>query len=306
MNDSPAIAIIVSAGRLLRILEEGPIEVDKDRIARTAIRFGLPRDDLAPAVATLIEAGLLQEKDRTLRLRAGTRPVIEGLQSGNWAPLASALLPLSGLRSQLALLIPQANVDQRGRLIIKRRVAMRLAPQVAVLLSWISDATGPVVEIPPIAIELGSLQEPVAAMPDWAEERRRVGKRAEHYSLLFERLRHPPHLVLHVAEERDDLGYDVEVATQPAPRVIEVKGSQATAVRFIVTRRELEEAVRRQEGYEVHFWGGIDLDSEMTGEYVRLTSRGYPRIFRGLAEYLASARLTATPIQWEVREPPKA
>jgi hypothetical protein len=301
-NDAPPVAVFATAGRLLVSLADLPSDLDTDQVIRTAIRIGLPREQVHPALNLLMEAGLARGIADVWRLEPVGVEVAHSLRAGEWSTFALRLLSASALRSQLARLIPLAHQAADGGAVVRRRAATAVAPQASILLSWLQRRTGIELAIPLEIVQLGSLEEPQELTPAWVEDRGRVGKRAEQYSLLFERLLHPPQLVLHVAAERDDMGYDIEDRSQAPPRAIEVKGSRSQNMKFMITKRELEEAHRRGANYELQFWGEIDLSRSIDLEYHELVRRGYPRRCRNLIEWLESDRLALSPIEWEVTE----
>jgi hypothetical protein len=131
-------------------------------------------------------------------------------------------------------------------------------------------------------------------LPEWVEDQARVGRRAETYSLLRERLEHPGQ-VLYIAAERDDAGYDLEVTGPDWIRYVEVKGSRSTTLAFHLSLRELDEAERRGPEYELQFWGGIDLSKGMAHEYRELVSAGYPRCLSDLKEQIQKGYLHLSP-----------
>lgn len=284
------------------VLVEAPPGLDIDRITRTAVRRGLPHEHVRRALELLREAGLVRRAGDAWRLEPDAAGVADSLQNGDWSTFAVRLLTIHSLRSQLAALIPHAYQGGDGTLRISRRRASATAPQASILLSWMGGGSGFDLQLPSVVVQLASLDEPTETIPGWVEERGRVGKRAESYSLLFERLRRPPNLIIHVAAERDDMGYDIEDRSGDPVRAIEVKGSRSPDVTFMLTKRELQEARVRGEAFELQFWGEIDLGAPIDREFSRLVDQGYPRRFPNLSQRLASGEFSLTPVQWEVRQ----
>jgi hypothetical protein len=103
-----------------------------------------------------------------------------------------------------------------------------------------------------------------------------------------------------VALDDDSLGYDIRNAAASPERFIEVKGSQASDVRFFLSANEWESAREHGDSYELHFWGGVSLGRARPEEYVALRTAGYPIVFRNLAKAIGSGELLATPSQYLV------
>jgi hypothetical protein len=171
-----------------------------------------------------------------------------------------------------------------------------------VLVSWMNEDRKNL-RLPQLLIDIATLtdaDEP--AVPVWVEEGMRVGKRAEKYSLMFERTKSPVHHVVHVAAETDALGYDIENHESTPARQIEVKGSRLHQVRFFLTRTEMAAAVRGRGHYEIQFWGEIDLSRSPGEEYGALRAQSYPRVFSDVASLLDGGWFRVEATQWEVRE----
>jgi hypothetical protein len=276
--------------------------MDHDRLLRTAGRQGVPIHLATDGVALLLSTRILDSSEGRYRPTELALTIGQRLEAGDWAALARTLLASAALRSQALRLVAAANVRD-GRLCLELERAQREGPQAAVLLSWIEPASEGCLNLPAEMVAVAVLEDVPSPIPDWVEAQARVGKRAEQYSLLSERMKNAGQ-VLYVAAERDDAGYDIEVVEPGGVRYIEVKGSRSESPAFNLTLRELREAERRGQRYEIQFWGGIDLALGMVREYEALTAKGYPMAFPDVAKQLAEGALLAEPVQFLVRPGP--
>jgi hypothetical protein len=162
-----------------------------------------------------------------------------------------------------------------------------------------------------LVVPLEALQTAMAAAaleladvrPQWVEEREQVGRRAEAYSLRHEREQHGPKSVLYVSRDvGDQYGYDLENRSAAQPRCIECKGSRSTTVTFVITAHELNTARQESSGYEIQFWGGIDLARSPKEEYDALIEQGYPIVITDPAAGIADGRMTSECVAWQIRE----
>jgi len=137
--------------------------------------------------------------------------------------------------------------------------------------------------------------------PEWIEERKTVGNRAEAYTVKWERTRGDPRVIFHVARDSDTLGWDVEDRSVPDRRKIEVKGRRDSNVIFNLSENEWNKAQQNGPLYELQFWGNIDLKTNAEVEYAALTAAGYPIRIENLALALGSGEWEMTPTSWRVR-----
>jgi hypothetical protein len=145
------------------------------------------------------------------------------------------------------------------------------------------------------------LPPPSAAETDLASRRKAIGDRAEMYSWQLERLLAVyPSTIAWVARDDATLGYDIEDRSTQPYRRIEVKGSGGRRTRFFLSDNEWRKAHDRPDSYEVHFWGGIDLNRPVSEEFQFLRTDGYPMVFTNIPALLAAGALEATPDRWSV------
>jgi len=172
-------------------------------------------------------------------------------------------------------------------------------------LAWWTDVqTIPIVIIPAELVEelntVWALLAPEPSLPTWAAERKAVGDRAEMYTVQLERANAAdPGVVTWVSQDSDSLGWDVEVRTRP-PRFIEVKGRRDEQVRFFLSDNEWRKAQRLGSGYEIQFWGGIDLTRSPAVEYAALRAAGWPLIVADPAFTLAESPWSMLPATYRV------
>jgi hypothetical protein len=292
---------LISAGRLAQVAAAEGGRQDIDRLFRAAQRQGIRREGLREALGILQQARLVTIDEGACALTAEGKEACAELDRANWGALGILLFRLPALARQLEGLLAHAEtVDQE--IVVPKRIAFREAPQAAVLISWMNDDRKRL-RLPSILIDFATLAEAdVPTIPVWVEEGARVGERAERYSLLFERTKYPAHHVVHVAAETDALGYDIETRHTRPVRQIEVKGSRRAQVRFFLTRREMDAAVRGREHYEIQFWGEIDLSRSPLEEYGALRALSYPRILPDVASRLESGRFLVNATQWEITD----
>jgi Domain of unknown function (DUF3883) len=131
--------------------------------------------------------------------------------------------------------------------------------------------------------------------------RRNIGNRGEYYSYQLERLKATDRSdIVWVARDYPDLGYDIEDRSIDPRRRIEVKASGNTPVRFFLSDNEWRKSRDDPTSYEIHFWGGVDLNVDPTEEYARLRSQGYPLIFVDLPALISTGDFEAQPWRWRV------
>ncbi len=174
------------------------------------------------------------------------------------------------------------------------------------LQHWPDVITIPSLRIPThLANELQAvwalLPPPSATDAGTGALRKTIGDRGELYSYQYERLAaKQPNDIVWVARDDSNLGYDIEDRSAFPRRRIEVKASGEGAVRFFLSDNEWCKAHDDPKSYEVHFWGGIDLNSAPAVEYARLRAEGYPLVFVDLSALLANGSLRAEPVKWRV------
>ena len=133
--------------------------------------------------------------------------------------------------------------------------------------------------------------------------RKNIGNRGEIYSYHLERLSaNLASDIVWVARDDSNLGYDIEDRSTAPRRRIEVKASGGMRVRFLLSDNEWRKAHDEPDQYEIHFWGGIDLNCDAADEYSKLRAAGYPLVFKDLPSLLAGGQLKAEPTKWRVSQ----
>ena len=245
------------------------------------------------------------ESDYIKRAKAGN-PVARSLRAGDYRPLGLTIIRAGLFSEQARSLLESGNVDADGNLVCLPRVAASVAPQLMGLLSqWAEFQSRPKVVVPSSVVNelaaVWALRAPEEGESSWLSQRRRVGLRAELYSLQHERSEaRDPSTIAWVAKDSDSLGWDIEDRTTTPYRKIEVKGSRHENPVFFLSANEWKQASIHGTDYEVHFWGDIDLQREEHSEYASLRAIGFPIVILNVSDKIASGEWTATPIQWRI------
>jgi hypothetical protein len=303
----------VRTRRLAHILTVVParspgLAVDEARL-RLWRTCGGPIDDVPTMVDVLIGAELITVNRAALRLtRAGQTVLakrgVEGLR-----PLGLALLRAGYLHDQARTLLDMSETDDDGRLSCPTRPARQRCPQLlGVLQFWPDVAVGTRIDIPARLVR--ELETAWALLPprsadDEARDalRQNIGNRGELYSYQLERLNAADQShIAWVARDDSNLGYDIEDRSVNPRRRIEVKASGEIPIRFLLSANEWQKAHEDPPSYEIHFWGGIDLNVDPAEEYARLRGQGYPRIFTDLPGLISAGQFSAKPTKWRIVE----
>jgi Domain of unknown function (DUF3883) len=301
----------VRTRRLLDILAAIPsrppgIPVDDARLRLWRICGG-SIDDVRRLIDVLIGAELVKEERGAFqRTRAGQRVVARRNTEGP-RPLGLALLRAGYFHDQARLMLDMAAAEQDGNLSCPTRTARQRCPQlVGVLQFWPDVIVTSHIHIPEyLARELGTVwallppSSPDEAISDAI--RRNIGNRGEAYSYQLELLNAADrsHIVW-VARDDSDLGYDIEDRSVNPRRRIEVKASGDIPVRFLMSDNEYRKSRDDPTSYEVHFWGGLDLNVDPAEEYTRLRRQGYPLIFTDLPARISAGEFEAQPTKWRL------
>lgn len=279
-----------------------------DDVARALWRrCGGPFDDVAQLIDVLLLLNLAsRERDTIKRTRAGDR-IARAVSRGEFPVLGITLIRAGFFHDQARVLIETGRVGEDGRLRCRVGAVQKVAAQLFGLLAlWPSvQLSQSILVVPPdLLSELTSvwaLLPPPAEIPAFALERKRVGDRAEMYSVQAERSRAiDPSLIAWVARESDTLGWDVEDRSITPYRCIEVKGRRDEDVIFYLSENEWKQAQELGPRYEVHFWGSIDLGRDPALEYAALRAEGYPLVLKDMASQLAGGRWIATATRWRI------
>jgi len=196
---------------------------------------------------------------------------------------------------------------QDGNLSCPTRTARQRCPQlVGVLQFWPDVVETSRIHIPDyLARELDTVWALLPPpSPDEAISeaiRQNIGNRGEIYSFQHELVKAADrsHIVW-VARDDSDLGYDIEDRSVNPRRRIEVKASGGTPVKFLMSDNEYRKSRDDPTTYELHFWGGIDLNVDAAEEYTRLRRQGYPLIFVDLPALISAGEFEAEPTKWRI------
>ena len=243
--------------------------------------------------------------DSIRRVDAGNR-IARSLRAADFRPLGLMIIRAGLFSEQARLLLESGSIDDDGNLVCLPKVATSVAPQLVGLLSrWPEFQSRPRVVVPVDVvnelISVWALRSPDEGEPSWVSQRRRVGRRAELYSLQRERSEaRDPSAIAWVSQDSDSLGWDIEDRTATPYRRIEVKGSRGETPVFFLSDNEWKQASIHGPSYEVQFWGNIDLQREEQSEYAALREIGFPVVLSNVRERVASGEWVATPTQWQI------
>lgn len=268
---------------------------------------GGPYDEIEPLLGLLTRLGLVNEQQSIFRRSQIGNRVSSAASRGDLKPLCLELVRAGYFHDQARILIESGEVDEQGNLHCATRVARAGAPQlVGVLARWEAVKTLPFLFVPSdLVSELDSvwaLLPPRSEQPAWADERKAVGDRAEMYSVQRERDKVAnKSAIVWVSRDSDLLGWDVEDRSVNPHRLIEVKGRRDENPVFYMSENEWRKAHEFHTRYEIHFWGGIDLNRDPSKEYETLRVAGYPLVLVKLAVMLDEGQWTATPVRWRIQ-----
>jgi hypothetical protein len=265
---------------------------------------GGPLGDVPDIVQVLRSLGLLGHKPPHLQLtRSGRQVATQDHQHGGRL-LARQIITRGLLLGQARVLIESCGSDETGSLHCRRDVAVSRAPQLTGLLRRFPEVEfGANLVIPRgLVTELDNAWIP-AATRSRVDHRKSLGDRGEEFSYRYERDNAADRTHIHwVAQDDDNLGYDIEDTTEPTRRLIEVKASAGTDVRFFLSTNEWRVATENPAAYEVQFWGGVNLAADPAEEYQRLCATGYPIVFNDLPGQVRAGRLLKEASQYVITE----
>ncbi|MYS22584.1 MULTISPECIES: DUF3883 domain-containing protein [unclassified Streptomyces] len=251
--------------------------------------------------------GLVEAQDTRLKVtKAGVKIATQDHQSGG--KLLGLALIRSGLfAGQARSLLEVSNINPSRSLSCPKELALSVAPQLTGILRRFTGAVALTDQLTVAADLVAEISDVWSLLPPTAgpeiDFRKDMGNRGELYSYRYCRsIASDAAKVRWVARDDETLGYDIEDLNLTPKRLIEVKASGETAVRFFLSRNEWRMAHRFESAYEIHFWGGVSLKTPAKDEFDKLTKLGYPLIFRGLEGLLASKHLTAMPTQYLVTQ----
>lgn len=269
-------------------------------------KCGGPIEEVPALWQVLVHAELVARDHGILRLTPAGRKTVTRNRADNERPLALALIRSGLMHDQARSLLDTFPTNPDGGLTCRVHHAQRVAPQLVGLLERWTVRAGQVLEVPAsLVAELVAVWALIAPPSDAiaAEDLRRkaIGNRAEAYSYQFERLAATNSSdIVWVAQDDDDLGYDIEDRSTTPRRRIEVKGSGGVVPRFFMSDNEWRQAHMDPSTYEIQFWGGIELNRPAAEEYPGLRSKGYPIILRDLNAMADAGLIHAKPERWRV------
>jgi hypothetical protein len=281
-----------------------PIDEARLRLWRIC---GGPIDEITALIDVLIGAELIVKEHATLRLTRAGQAILAKRRAEGLRPLGLALLRAGYFHDQARVLLDMGSGDIDGNLSCPTRAARQLCPQlVGILQFWPDVAVAKHIEIPTHLVR--ELETVWALLPPPSPDestndaiRKSIGNRGELYSYQLERLNAVNQSeIAWVSRDDSNLGYDIEDRSANPRRRIEVKASGDTPVRFLLSDNEWQKAHEDPGTYEIHFWGGIDLNVNPADEYTQLRSRGYPLIFTDLPGLLLAGEFSAQPTKWRL------
>ncbi|MEU0042234.1 DUF3883 domain-containing protein [Streptomyces werraensis] len=260
--------------------------------------------DIPKLLDILVQVELVENDGTWLRItKNGVKVATQDHRVGGRL-LGKTLIQTGLFAGQVRRLLEVGQIDETGSLACPRDLALRVAPQLTGILRRFKTVTFTEelrVEASLVS-EMGGVWSllPAPTGPE-VDLKKDMGNRGELYSYQYCRMHAADgSKVRWVARDDETLGYDIEDLNHTPKRRIEVKASGDGRVRFYLSRNEWNVAHELGGDYEVHFWGGVSLKIPVQREFEKLTSLGYPLIFRGLSNLLASGGLTITPTQYLV------
>ncbi len=270
---------------------------------------GGPIDEIPQLVEVLVGAELLIQRQTHLRLQRTGQRVLRRHQVEGIRPLGLALLRAGYFHDQARRLLDLGVTEDDGALTCPLREARRACPQLVGLLEhWAEVVSTRSLQVPAsLMVELQAVWAllPPPTIDGTADSTRKsIGDRGELYTYQLERLAAEvsSHIVW-VARDDPNLGYDVEDRSTEPRRRIEVKASGETVVRFFLSDNEWRKSHDGTPGYEIQFWGGVDLAAQPAEEFARLRANGYPLVFTDLPDLIDAGKLQAVPSKWRITRP---
>ena len=269
-------------------------------------RCGGPIEDVPKLVDVLVHAELVRREQGAIRQTPAGRRTASRNRAENERPLALAIIRSGLMHDQSRALLDTFPAGSDGALTCRSHHAQRVAPQLIGLLDRWTIRDGFSLVIPESLLEELSAVWALIAPPSAARaaedtRRKTIGNRAEAYSYQLERMTAATSsAIIWVAQDDDNLGYDIEDRSTSPRRRIEVKGSGGLEPRFFMSDNEWRKAHHDPSSYEVQFWGGIDLNRPAAEEYPALRASGYPIVLQDLPALAAAGLLDAEPDRWRV------
>jgi hypothetical protein len=301
----------VRTRRLFAVLRAIPARPPGIRVAEARLSLwrvcGGSIDEVSTLIDVLIGAELVVQERAALHLSRAGKTVLARYSAEGLRALGLALLRAGYFHDQARMLLEMSSGDADGNLSCPTRAARQRCPQlVGILQFWSEVAVAAQIEIPTHLVR--ELETTWALLPppspdDAASDaaRKNIGNRGELYSYQLERQNAVNQSdIVWVARDDSSLGYDIEDRSVSPRRRIEVKASGDTAVRFLLSDNEWKKSQDDPTNYEIHFWGGIDLNVSPAEEYVKLRSQAFPMIFVDLPSLITAGEFTSQPARWRL------
>jgi len=271
---------------------------------------GGPLEEIPDLLALLELLGLVRNDSQNLvaRTSSGSK-VAKAAARGDLSPFAQAVIRSGLLHDQVRAFLETGSTAIDGSFTCDARFLRARCAQLYGLLRMCPDVTvSSSVAVPKLLLdELTQIWAiiPPAENQEYLAERKKVGDRAELYSVNLERSRavDPAHIAW-VSRDSDSFGYDIEDRASVPSRCIEVKGRRDTDIVFFMSEHELSKARNFGPRYELHFWGMIDLARQPADEFLILRAAGYPHVFTDVASLIDQQALVATAVKWKLTATP--
>lgn len=266
--------------------------------------LGGPRYELPQLVEVLRILGILNVQATRVRLSKRGFYITSKSETFVRRELAELIIQSGFLHTQVRFLHTQVQVStiSSDYMRVPLSPLRHSAPQLLGLLrAWPGIVGTSFVEILQSLYLTFEAPWSLIPLPTFDSDRRKaVGLRGEVYSYHYLRQQSTnPTSINWVARDNDSLGYDIEDRSIGFVR-IEVKASQHSVVNFFFSKNEYRVANDDPGSYQIHFWGGVDLERDPNSEFSILRDRGFPIIFTDIAAHLEDGRLKAVPNGYKV------
>jgi hypothetical protein len=264
-------------------------------------------DEVPKLLDVLTDLGLISAQGEAFRRTPAGSKILRSIRTGDLQEFGLVFIRAGCFHDQGRFLIESGKIDSDGDFVCPTKLARAVAPQLLGIFQWWAEVRIlPSVRIPRILVEelntVWALLPPAPTAPEWAVERKDVGNRAEMYSVQYERTNaHEPSKIIWVAQDSDELGWDIEDRSTQPVRCIEVKGRRDEEILFFLSENEWAKAQALGPRHELHFWGGIDLRRQPATEYALLRAAGYPVVLRNVIERVADGSYEATAVRWRIK-----
>jgi Domain of unknown function (DUF3883) len=295
-------------GQALRIVPASPAVLPRDQATRAVWHTcGGTFDEVSKLLDLLTDLDLISVHGEALKRTQSGSKILKSIRTGDLREFGLVFIRAGCFHDQGRFLIETGMIANDGDFVCPTKLARAVAPQLLGVLQWWTEVRVlPSVRIPRSLVEelntVWALLPPAPTTPEWALERKEVGNRAEMYSVQYERTNaREPSKIIWVAQDSDELGWDIEDRSTQPVRCIEVKGRRDEEVLFFLSENEWAKAQALGPRHELHFWGGINLSREPATEYAALRAGGYPLVLRNVIERVADGSFEATAMRWRIK-----